>query len=709
MHPRADLMALTPDDLASLSNRGIVKRAQKELESDQMSFVIHEGHQCLRVEWSDGIVCQFPSGKSLHEAVCSSGTVGISRHIIRSVLAYQAKYRGAVATQVDDVISGGEHPDSTMPTAANPGGAAPPAGTWNPGTISDDDLLAHFRKPAILQARKRFEEGILVELSRGVKPVAHFLDEGCTVRFMVPGDLRYISADCAESLLPTWVPLAVWAFRELPDDRLAGLVSRSQFQWPVPQEQLSRLDDLLAELFLEGLHAISETWSQRLARLELSLRTQGLIWPAELVSDLLQQFEMYRQHDARFEPQQVVQLLGELTARSRAIQNNPLTVPQPLIRGTKSDRATEIAGGRMIGVGISVRRRKRHTVLSTYLQDSDSGSLAAVERTFVDPDPQSGNLPRSFTDLAGTILVRGVSLASLATSQLLLKSGKRTPGGQLILPRVAANLVTNPQSFQWEQLKAPLAVDNFAQLYARLELLPPSCLRPGRCTENLHVVPVEGATETRFDVSQQQLTAKLQDTEGQFAEVVCPYHSRADDAFNSLYQSLCDRGNDLRFVSGHVRISGRKLQFRPIALIFESERGRQAILPYVRDVTCRKIADSSDDSAVLPTRPVRRDGSLSAEENHRANQDSTYLADFLSEFEDRLGELMVTGLRNSQPEIWNELVRSGQQLGLVRWTRPLAQLALALANLRNDLRRSSTQDAIREVTELCLLCRLASE
>src|SRR6185369_7132363 len=88
--PRADLIALTPDDLATLTNRGTVKRAQKELEEGANKYEIKDNvGGDLVIAWSDGVSCRFPAGKTVHEAICSSGALGISRHIIRSVLAYQ--------------------------------------------------------------------------------------------------------------------------------------------------------------------------------------------------------------------------------------------------------------------------------------------------------------------------------------------------------------------------------------------------------------------------------------------------------------------------------------------------------------------------------------------------------------------------------------------------------------------------------------------
>ena len=199
--PRTDLLALSPDDLAAITNRGAVKRAERELEAGTPAFEIADtpGGE-LVVKWSDGITCRFPPGKPLHDAVCSSGVAGISRHVVRSVLAYQ-KHCAAEDARVATTAIGPAAPATAASTA------------WDPGTISDDELIARFRGAAVTKARQRFRQGILVELARGAKPLARFLDEPCTLRFMVPGDLRYVTADCAESLLATYVPLAVWAFR----------------------------------------------------------------------------------------------------------------------------------------------------------------------------------------------------------------------------------------------------------------------------------------------------------------------------------------------------------------------------------------------------------------------------------------------------------------------------------------------------------------
>ena len=679
---RADLLALTPDDLAAMTNRGTVKRAQKELDAGKTSWKISDTDDGdLIVTWSDGISCRFPDGMTVHDAVCSSGLAGISRHIVRSVLAYQRTARDgtpAVGEEIDPQDKG-PHAEEVR----GPGGEI-----WDPGAFTDDDLVACFRRAAVTKARRRFEQGVLVELTRGVKPTARFLDEACTVRFLVPGDLRYVTADCAKSLLPTWVPLAVWAFRQLPADRIAGLLCIQHQDLPTPTDLLDNLDVLLDELLRDGMTGLAKTWSQRLKRSEKALRDAGLVWPAELILDLLHQQEMYAEHDARFEPLQLIQLVGELIARTRAIASRTREVPQILIRGSKSDRPTDIAGGRMVGVGLGVRPGKHHATLSAYLHDTDTGSVAAVERTFADPDPESGDEPRSFTDLGATVLARGVSLAGLASSQLLLKSGKRTPSGQLILPRTAGSLSINPQRFQWEQLKPPFAAESLAQLTARFEVLPPSYLRPRRRTENLHVVAVQGTEDPGFDEVQQCVTAVLRDPYGDTAQLVHPFHARGREGFNDLLEVLEKRGHQVRFVCGHFRPTGRGLEIRPIQLILDNGEHRAGVQPWVQN---------SIDKIDVAERSLVQD----AAERSPVEQ-------FIMELQESLAGLLLAGLRGCDQTLWDVQADTVRRIGFVRLANQVAYLTEAL-NCRSNSIRWDSRNALRYAKVLCLFCRVAAE
>ncbi len=667
---RTDFLSLSDSDLAALTNRGTVKRAQREIDSGELRCEIHESEGALMVTWSDGTVCRFPAGATIHDASCSSGSVGISRHVIRSVLAYRQQKAGSEP----DADESHAEPSSVAGTA------------WDPGDIGDDALIKQFRKAAITRARKVFEQGVLVELTRGAKPSARFLHESCTVRFPVPGDIRYARADCAEALLPQWVPMAVWAFREFRADRVAGLLSIQQAELPTPHEELDRLGDLLAELCADGIAGVAATWPQRLARSEKQLRSSGLVWPAELVVDLLHQHQRYREQDARFSPQEIVRLTGELIARSRAIRTQNGSVPQALVRGNKSDRRTDIKGGRFVGLGLGVRLGRRHTTMQAFFQDTDTGTVVAAERVFSDPDPDGADDPKSFTDLAMHGLHRGVSLGAASLSQMLLGSGKRTPTDELILPRGAGKLMTNPQTFQWEQLAPPLAVEDFAQLRQRFESLPPDWLRPRRQTENLHVLSIAGVAETEFDVVNQQLTATIHDSVGDTARLIHPYHRRGDQGFAELMMALQHHGSQVRFVCGHVRFINQQLQIHPISVVLQNLDGSRIALS--------AWLGGGDTIAAAK--------GLEVEQQARR---TSPIAEFFQQLQDCLAEALLTGLNQASATDWNDLSRSAQRLGFVRLAGPIEVLAKDLSERSNQLRWNAAI-SVQTTAQLCMLSRM---
>src|SRR3954470_8225776 len=119
--PRPDLLSLSPDDLAVLTNRGTVKRAQRELEAGEADGAWSEDPDGgLTVRWSDGVECRLPVGKVVGEGTCTCDATGICRHLVRTVLAYQGQ--------------------------SSPGAGAPadPPGPWDPGRIDDEQLAAAF-------------------------------------------------------------------------------------------------------------------------------------------------------------------------------------------------------------------------------------------------------------------------------------------------------------------------------------------------------------------------------------------------------------------------------------------------------------------------------------------------------------------------------------------------------------------------------------
>lgn len=139
---RPDLLALTPETLAALSNRGLVKRATKELDAGTVPALTTDADTTVRARFDDGTTTSLPPGTGLDEGSCSCAAPGVCRHLIALVLAHQRD------------------------AEAGPG-AAPAAFTdWSPGSTDDAALAEAIGTRPFATARRTFERGYAAVVHR---------------------------------------------------------------------------------------------------------------------------------------------------------------------------------------------------------------------------------------------------------------------------------------------------------------------------------------------------------------------------------------------------------------------------------------------------------------------------------------------------------------------------------------------------------------
>ena len=71
MTVRTDLLALTPRTLASLANKGLVKRAEKDLTAGSGPLVTVTADGTVRGHFPDGTETALPPGRSLDTTDCA--------------------------------------------------------------------------------------------------------------------------------------------------------------------------------------------------------------------------------------------------------------------------------------------------------------------------------------------------------------------------------------------------------------------------------------------------------------------------------------------------------------------------------------------------------------------------------------------------------------------------------------------------------------
>ena len=671
--PRADLLALTIDDLAALTNRGTVKRAQRELDEIVVTGnVIEANDGTLTATWSDGVTCRIEAGKTLSDGHCDCPAIGLCRHLLRCVLAYQT-----MQTDIELSIN-----DNAMSVSDNALSA-----TWNPGDISDDALSQHYRPQAFQRIRTTFNAGVLGELVRSDKPTAYLIQPPAVVRFLVPGDPRYTHCDCADPAPCSHVPIAVWAFRELNANETVGIVSTGGKTPPVESALLDEIDAVFAELVELGLSAVPKAWVNRLTRLESRCRDAALIWPAEVVAQIIEERCRYAEQNALFDIEAIPTLIGELLARRDAIANDTGEFPQLLIRGTNRDSGATLGKCRLVGLGCGVHLSAHAAELTAYLLDTDTGTVGVISKRFANPTDTALS-PKAFADLGRASAVKSIPFAELGRGQLLYEGGRRSANFRITLGRAPAS--NQAQTFQWNELPPPVAVNEYAELSRRIASLPPSALRPRRAAEDFHVLTVNAVSQAGFDVIGQRIVAELRDGNEQSILLDFPFTGRGESGVERLLCFLLNENATLKYVAGTVRRSRGGLTIQPKACMFQTKKGPVCVQPWI---------DPHDQATKTTSLP------------HANEAERHPLADVLYSLQERLQELLLLGLSRSDPTSvrhWQSLLQQAESVGLTRFSDPIGRVANGLEERSRNLNWESGPTTAA-VLHLCVLVRLAND
>ncbi|MGW5348788.1 hypothetical protein ACWERJ_38880, partial [Streptomyces sp. NPDC004050] len=268
---RPDLLALTEDTLAALTNRGLVKRAAKELAAGAGAVVGAAADGSLTGRFPDGTEAVLPPGAAIDLGTCSCAATGTCRHLLGLILAYRQQATPQSEPEPEPTApaaaAGGDTPAAPdAPTDAPTGAAAPagpgpaggpdgscppvrsrppgtadstePGGTpvrdgaaageggptgggpdgipvWSPGSVTDEELTAALGARAVATARRTLARGYSARLTHPAPgaPEARAELATATVRFTVPGALGYAVTDARPEQRGPVVALAVWAFR----------------------------------------------------------------------------------------------------------------------------------------------------------------------------------------------------------------------------------------------------------------------------------------------------------------------------------------------------------------------------------------------------------------------------------------------------------------------------------------------------------------
>lgn len=566
--PREDLLALTPDSLAALANRGLVKRAVKELDAGTVPELDLADDGAVRAVFPDGTETTLPAEGGLEAAACSCSAAAKCRHRIGVVLAYQRRHEDA--------------------DAAEPAAAAAPS----PAAVTDEQLREAFGRHALNAAEKARRTGYTARLTWPApeRPAVAELST-CTVSFLVPGQLGYVHSDATGPARDTGIVLAVWAFREAEAAREAapepGAAASISVGGAERDTELSEAVALAGRVLHGGVESVDGVLTAALTREADALAKRRMHWPAGAVRDLIDQVRRYHDRSASYDPQRFAALLAELPARARAAAS-PEGTPNTRILGSDEVDQTPLTLVRLTGLGCRIGTDGERRTAELFLAHPETGMVLTVARDWEIPED------RALTghDLAGRRLA-GCRIGALAAGNVVSEAASRTAARALKLGtgRLAKTQVL-PLGQSWSELPASLLVTDLRAAGEQLNAMPPSMIRPRVAAELVRVIAVDQVESAGYDPASQTFEAVFTAPGGGSARLRAVHRAAAPGALEAIETAL-ERGT--RAIAGMLHRHRGDVVVEPTALL--TDEG-----PVVPD-----LAPGDDSAGLAAAARVERD------------------------------------------------------------------------------------------------------
>lgn len=537
---RTDLLGLTTDSLAALTNRGLVKRAGKEAAPELRT----DADGTVHGSFPDGLTTSLPPG-GLDLARCTCGASGVCRHVIGVILAYQRLPAEAA-----------QEPES-LP--------------WSPGQVTDDELTAKIGARLMAAARRTERAGFTARVSRATSadPVPQVELATATVRFLVPGDLGFVHTDAVAGSRDDVIALAVWAFR-VADELHPGVPEVRVDVGGVAEagtgSGLERALGLAGTVLREGAAHLGQGLEAAIADVQRHLDAAGLRWPLLAVGDLAEQLASYRDRSSHYRPELLASHVAELHARHRAVTRPEATLRSSVL-GTAEAAETPLRRARLESLGCRIRGLGDQRVAEVYLVHSDSAMVLVLRRQW-DGDDDGEALARR--------RIATSTLAALSTGNLVTESAVRSASRTVRLAngRIAKTTVS-PSQGDWGELPRSLVVTDFAALGRELDGLTLRPIRPRVEAELVRVVAVAEVAAVTYAPGDQRLDAVIVDQAGNTATIRATHISAAPGRLDSLAAVLAGEEGELRYVSGVVGRTAGGVVIEPVGLA----AGERVVVP----------------------------------------------------------------------------------------------------------------------------------
>jgi hypothetical protein len=638
--------------LAALANKGLVRRARKDLETIK-PVLVGPHQEFLRFEVEG---CTVDLAAAPAQSKCSCPATGVCRHILAAVMFL----RGAAPMRSAEGELRNEDPSAVPQPAVR---------TPNSGeevlAVEDEALTKWAGKPLVRKATEALAAGFPADIEEAGPLVVRFPTWNAVCRWMPGGGLDgmvcscHAPGPCAHRVAAVLAYQAARGRRRIATEEAALEASAGAPR--TRDEVLASVGAVLREMVQLGLSRLSRAAAERLRTLAVSAHGVDLPRLERLLRALADEAALYLARDAQAAS---AGLLG--TASRTLALCHALARPTPALVGQHRSHYERVGDLELVGMGARQwRTRSGYTGLTVYFWDRAARGWATW--TEARPEGVGGFDPAARYTQDGPWSGCTSPEEASRTALRLLNSWRNRAGRLSARPATRA-LVIGPA----QPLQVPGTVGRWADLASRAVRLFGGGLQGRGEMDDLVVLTPHAWGPAQYDPVRQELARPVLDDQGRAVPLVLPHTPHTAGAVESLerHDPSATRG-----LLGMLRLHAGRLAVEPIALYEEKK---------VFNITL----DGSAGSVTAPVTPAAGVGEeeepseVEEEEVHTG----TALGLLLTRASERLEALGEAGLRSApETEVLRRLASQTDSLGLAACARPLSRLAEQLDRVRNSL------------------------
>lgn len=566
MTMRPDLLHLSPEALAQLTNAGLVKRAVREREAGYQPSLSLEPDATLVASFPDGVVTRWPAGKPIGQAQCSCVATNVCRHRLIAALHFRAEAASAAAAP---------DADAEPRLAPAPATATAPA---SPSDASDEALAALLSAAVLAQAAKERDAGLVVQIRRRAagEPCDTARLPAATVRFWAGAAIEAARCDCIRQSACEHVALGVWAFREADANAAASASAPAAAEVrlgaaaPAVRLEPAPYLDYLTALLRHGVAAGTAGSAQAMSLARAAATDAGAEWIIHTLADLEHWSGAYSARSARYAAETGVDRMTELLLR---LKLGAAPGQAKAVLGIDQPHEVALDRLRLFCLGARTERDGEARRTRLVMADQDTGTLMALVHDWQVPEPSAtAALPpdekarREDQQRASERLAPGVKLDALVMGQLLSQQARRFADGRIALARARSSQNSLlPQSGDWAGLTRPLRYTRVADLVHERPRHP---LVQARQAAGPFVVfsPVAIA-DAFYDPHQQTVQCTAQDADGAPLLISRSHAAHTRHALEKFAAAVSGQHGTLRHLGGVLSWQGDLPTLEPWSLV----------------------------------------------------------------------------------------------------------------------------------------------